>query len=56
MTKQERTAHWRSLVNKQIESGLTGAAFCREHQINRERFYYWRRRLKNGESGNPHLG
>ena len=56
MTKQERTVHWQNLVSKQIESGLTGAAFCREHQINRDRFYYWRRRLKNQTSNNTQPG
>lgn len=46
MTKKEQSAYWQSLVDKQAESGLTGAAFCREHQINRSRFYYWRRRFR----------
>lgn len=50
MTKQERSAYWQSLVDKQAESGLTGAAFCREHQINRNRFYYWRRHFRNKAS------
>jgi hypothetical protein len=52
MTKQERSDYWRSLISKQIDSGLTAAAFCREHQINQDRFYYWRRRF----SDNAHLG
>jgi len=56
MTKQERSGYWQSLVSKQIDSGLTAAAFCREHQINRDRFYYWRRRFQNEESGEAHLG
>jgi hypothetical protein len=50
MTKQERSAYWQSLLETQAESGLTGAAFCREHQINRSRFYYWRCRFKNNTS------
>jgi hypothetical protein len=56
MTKEERSAYWRSLVSKQMDSGLNAAAFCREHQINRDRFYHWRRRLQSEESGNSHLG
>jgi len=55
MTKQERSAYWRSLVSKQIDSGLTAAAFCREHQINRDRLYYWRRRFQNQEASETHL-
>jgi hypothetical protein len=50
MTKQERSAYWQSLVEKQAESGLTGAAFCREHQIDLNRFYYWRCRFRNNTS------
>jgi transposase-like protein len=47
MTKEKRSNYWRSLIDKQAGSGLTAAAFCREHQINRDRFYHWRRRLRN---------
>jgi transposase-like protein len=56
MTKQERSAYWRSLVSKQNESGLSAAAFCREHRINRDRFYHWRRRFQDEEANNTHLG
>ena len=56
MTKQERSAYWQGLISKQIDSGLTGAAFCREHQINPGRFYHWRRRFRNEESRDRHLG
>jgi hypothetical protein len=47
MTREERSAYWRNLIDQQIESGLTGAAFCREHHINLPRFYYWSRRFQN---------
>ena len=56
MTRQERTAFWRSLVGKQIESGLTAAPFCREHQVNRDGFYHWRRRFQNEVSKDRYLG
>lgn len=56
MTKQERSAYWRNLISKQIESGLTAAAFCREHQINPGRFYHWRRRLQYEASDNTPIG
>ena len=46
MTKEERRAHWRTLVEKQTESGLSGAAFCREHHIKRAQFYRWHRRFR----------
>jgi hypothetical protein len=50
MRRQERIAHWQGIVEKQAESGLSGIAFCREHNISLQRFYHWRRRLKNEES------
>jgi hypothetical protein len=56
MTRQERSAYWRSLISKQIESGLTAAGFCREHRINPSRFYHWRRRLQDEMSDSTHLG
>jgi len=56
MIKQERAAYWRSLVSKQIESGLAASSFCREHQFNRDRFYHWRRRSLNEESSETYLG
>jgi len=51
MTREERTSQWRELVERQGSSGLSGAAFCRKHDINLSRFYYWRRRLKQDSPG-----
>ncbi|MEE4351335.1 MAG: transposase [Desulfatiglans sp.] len=51
MTREERSAYWRNLVDQQKESGLSGAAFCREHHINAQRFYHWRRRFNENQSG-----
>ena len=56
MTKQERTAYWQRIIDKQAESGLSGAAFCREQQINRDRFYQWRRRLNYERSAATRSG
>jgi transposase-like protein len=53
MTKEEKSAQWRSLVEKQAESNLNGAAFCREHRINQDRFYHWRRRFQRQDTANP---
>lgn len=53
MTKEEKSAQWRSLIGKQAESGLSGAAFCREHRINQDRFYHWRRRFQSQDTANP---
>jgi len=50
MTREERSAYWKNLVDQQTDSGLTGAAFCREHNINPQRFYHWRRRFNEPEA------
>jgi transposase-like protein len=45
MSKPDRQQHWRALVEKHAESGVSAAAFCKEQNINRQRFYAWRRRF-----------
>jgi hypothetical protein len=50
MTKEERATHWQGLVQDQAQSGMTAAAFCKDNQLNLQRFYVWRRRF-NTESG-----
>ena len=47
MTREERLTYWQSIINQYRDSGLSGAAFCREHNINPGRFYHWRRRLQD---------
>lgn len=43
--REERTAYWRALIDKHTESGMSAAAFCKQHEINPQRFYFWRRRF-----------
>jgi hypothetical protein len=45
MTPKERRNHWLSLVEKQSESGVSAAAFCKVHELKIQQFYAWRRRL-----------
>ena len=51
MSKEARVNYWRGLIEKQAESGLSGAAFCREQKINPQRFYFWRRRFHSDSPG-----
>ena len=50
MTKEERATRWQILVEDQVQSGMSAAAFCKENQLNLHGFYSWRRRFK-AESG-----
>ena len=47
MTREERLTYWQGIIDEYRSSGLSGAAFCKEHNINPGRFYHWRRRLQN---------
>jgi transposase-like protein len=46
MSREERVNNWRALFEKQTESGMSAAAFCKEQNINPQRFYSWRRRFR----------
>jgi hypothetical protein len=44
--REERSAYWRTIIDKHTESGMSAAAFCEEQGINPQRFYFWRRRFR----------
>lgn len=48
---EERRRYWRGVVARQRRSGLSVAAFCREHEVSPAAFYSWRRRLADEMSG-----
>jgi len=37
--------HWQQLVDKHAHSGLSGAQFCRKHQVAYASFMSWRKQL-----------
>lgn len=39
------TSKWRSLLEEQEKSGQAVAKFCHENNLERHRFYYWRRKI-----------
>lgn len=45
MTRAERSAHWRTIIENQAASGMSIAGYCRDAQIRPSYFYTWRRRL-----------
>jgi transposase-like protein len=52
MSRDEQTAYWRGRVDEQAHSGMTAAAFCRDHHLKVEQFYRWRRRFRYQERDN----
>lgn len=47
----KRERYWRDVLARQRRSGLSVAAFCRQHEVSPAVFYAWRRRLAVGMSG-----
>lgn len=44
----QRTAEqWQSIVDQQIQSGLSGAAFCKAEGFQYQSFMNWRKKLEN---------
>ena len=39
--REARRAHWREIIDRWSESGLTKAGFCREHDLSIWQFHYW---------------
>jgi hypothetical protein len=50
--REERSAYWRTIIDKHTESGMSAAAFCKQQGINSQRFYCWRRRFLAESPGN----
>jgi len=42
---RQSAAHWRSVIDQQIASGLSAPAFCSEHNITYQSFMRWRKKL-----------
>ncbi len=42
---EEKWAYWRSVLERQQESGLSVRQFCREHQISEASFHGWKRKI-----------
>ena len=45
MTNEERRTYWETLVDEQIQSGLSASEFCIQRDLKLAQFYRWRRRF-----------
>ena len=41
-----RMAHWAGIIRERKESGLSVKAFCENTGINKNRYYYWQKKLR----------
>lgn len=46
MTHQERTLYWQQHVDHWRDSGLSGAAFCKQFDLPYHQFTYWHRKFE----------
>ena len=38
---------WADLIREQQSSSLTVKAWCEQHQVSKDKFFYWKRKLKD---------
>lgn len=53
LTSRERTTHWRQHITDWQASGLSGAAYCQQHQLTYHCFVYWRSKFTKGATPSP---
>lgn len=46
LVQTTRREHWRDLIAKQVQSGFSVRAFCAQHGLKDQAFYWWRRQLR----------
>ena len=53
--RTDREQYWRGVLQRQGESGLSVASFCRQESISAPSFYAWSRKLRERDAGAPAL-
>jgi hypothetical protein len=48
--RKDRELHWRGVLKRQADSGLSVAKFCRQESISGPSFYSWKRKLKERDA------
>jgi hypothetical protein len=51
LSHSERKKYWKKQITGWRKSGQSQVAFCRENELNRWGFLYWRRKLLDNSSG-----
>ena len=49
--RQDRESYWRGVLQRQMDSGLSVARFCRQESVSAPSFYAWRRKLSSPAEG-----
>jgi transposase-like protein len=48
--RKDRELFWRGVLQRQTDSGLNVASFCRQESISTPSFYAWRRKLRERDA------
>lgn len=56
MSEQDYQQYWQQQIDQCQAEGLSGAAFCKLHQISYHKFVYWRAKLRETDSPAPVVG
>lgn len=56
MSDQDYQQYWLQQIDQCQVEGLSGAAFCKLHQISYHKFVYWRAKLRETASPPPVVG
>lgn len=54
MTTHQREHYWHQQLTHWVDSGLSGAAFCKQHALSYHQFTYWRRKQLDAEATPGH--
>lgn len=49
--RKDRELYWRSVLERQADSGLSVAQFCRQESVSAPSLYAWKRKLQQQEAG-----
>lgn len=56
MSTQDNQSYWQQQIDRSQAEGLSGAAYCKLHQISYHKFVYWRAKLREGGSPSAVVG
>lgn len=56
MTSQERQQFWKQHIEVWQATDLSGAAFCKQHDLNYPQFNYWRKKFQVAEAAEKSAG
>jgi len=48
--RKDRELYWGNMLERQLDSGLSVASFCRQESISAPSFYAWRRKLSQRDA------